>query len=193
MSELGRALAAWLIEHDVHDDIVGASLQATWIDNVGTVHHDPLETIHPPATDPLDSDVGELKALPAILPAELVASEPPEAHPLSDEPLPAQSSHRLWLLVAVVIALGVAIGFATLGTNDVSESAAPRPSAPPPPAPTAEPEAVPANGNGGATTSAETAPAEESPQLAPSGASPNTPLKNTRHRTTKKKLKNPFE
>jgi serine/threonine protein kinase len=117
MTELGEALAFWLYEHGVKEDISANSLRAAWLD--GTLSGVRMDLSQSPR-DRLSS--GSQLAAPSV-PARAVETEPPlvrasgivvsapEASPASAQGAAATRGRSLWpALVVIALALGLGAG-----------------------------------------------------------------------------------
>jgi serine/threonine-protein kinase len=107
MRELGVALALWLYERGVREDICGSSLRATWLEP-GAEDSVPISPTDPPV------DLAHLEeASGSFAPP---SSGPASSSPASSAVLTPKGRHRLLLVVSLVaaglIALGAWIGMA---------------------------------------------------------------------------------
>jgi len=93
MRELGEALALWLYDHGIREDVCGASLRTTWLAaNASGTHFDlGPESVAPVSGEMVRSDNGSTPALAPVVPLEASSDEPleivhgegPDRHPRS--------------------------------------------------------------------------------------------------------------
>lgn len=101
MGEFGRALAHWLLEQGIAEDVCGTSLESKWLGRSS----DPAQVRASLASfsdlGPLSGVRGTLRSLPAT------ATEP--AHPISSTSLAPQRPDRTWIWIGVAGAAAVAV------------------------------------------------------------------------------------
>jgi serine/threonine-protein kinase len=114
MNELGRALAAWLIEHGVHEDVSGGSLEAKWISRAS----DPAgQRISRASLASLTSSPPESGIRSALHSAPTLASTSTRSSATSKSSGAAQPRRsRLYLTLGFAALLAAALAFA-LGTS----------------------------------------------------------------------------
>ena len=128
MTELGEALALWLYEHGVKEDISANSLRAVWLDgSLSGVRMD-LSSFMPagrPSRAPGDVEVETGPRRLATERASLPAASAPSAERVSTL-LPAIRQRR-WLLPAslAVVALGLGLGIGTVFRSEGAHVHAP--------------------------------------------------------------------
>lgn len=125
MTELGRALAAWLITQGIHEDITGGSLDAKWIARASdpSVARASRASFASLATLPPESGVRVTEGHLAAPTQGLPAAEP--------ELLDAPRRTQRWLTVGAVLLL--VLGSSALLVWKRSNSSAPSPTAETPP------------------------------------------------------------
>ena len=147
MRELGRALARWLWNHGVGEDICGTALEAAWL-SAPSLHdgYDGLAEPAPSMRRSLHDIRGSSGQHP---PADLASTKPPGAETVSTStvPSPSHAPRRTpWLWVGLGAAALVLAGFATVAivTGKGEELAEPpaKPAAPPPATTAAAPKAA---------------------------------------------------
>jgi eukaryotic-like serine/threonine-protein kinase len=107
MTELGEALALWLYEHGVKEDISANSLRAVWLDgSLSGVQMD-LSSFSPQQAH---SSSSQLAVHPG--PERMPSTERPRlpSRRASEEPAPAPRARWPWLLAVVVLASGFGLG-----------------------------------------------------------------------------------
>ena len=126
MTELGEALALWLYEHGVKEDISANSLRAVWLDgSLSGVRMD-LSSFAPNGPGGRDGDAQTGPRLLATQRPEQAAASARPASQVITEQRPRPTSRR-WVpfaMVGVALALGLGVG-SLLRSNHAGTAAAP--------------------------------------------------------------------
>lgn len=99
--QVGEALAGWLMDKGIKQDITGASLDATWGSGIRGASLETLNSLPPPAREPVRDGV------------ETVLEAAPEAPP----PVAVANPSRAIVLVAVIAGLAGIAGGVAFGTR----------------------------------------------------------------------------
>jgi hypothetical protein len=111
MNDLGRALAGWLIEHGVHEDVSGGSLETKWIGRAS----DPAgRRVSRASFASLTSSPPESGTRSVVHSAETLVSASTRPEAVSHTPVVAPPGRRLrfGLVVGLAAVLAVALAFA---------------------------------------------------------------------------------
>jgi eukaryotic-like serine/threonine-protein kinase len=167
VTELGEALALWLFEHGIKEDLSGNSIRAVWLDSAISFNGGELRSVRPPSPEAGAARRAEVRT-------ERRSTTAGTAETLFTEPssVAALSRGRRALYVAVplgALLLGAAGTWLALRAAPVATTGpeAPRVSVASPPAPAALPAAVPS-----AQVSASEASPEPSVSAPPPAAKP---------------------
>ena len=196
--ELGRALAVWLWDRGITDDLSGVSLRYGWLgdDDVRRVGSRVKTASFPakleivpssiPPPEPRDSAPRGI-ATTMIAPVPNVPPSTPSTVPVESAPRETRRTPVLALAAGAVVALGVVVAFVSVRKETSSQGATPPASAPEPPASAAPPAVVPAS-------VAPPVPVSATPQpSATASASAAPPRVKGPSRKPGSELKNPFE
>jgi eukaryotic-like serine/threonine-protein kinase len=131
MREFGTALARWLMDHGITEDVYGHSLRAAWLD---TGSHSPSAVISGAPPISRITPISRRSPSPVAGPTPPPRSESPTLRP-SDlmKPTPAPSRHpALWITAMVLLtAVTTAIGMLMLRSPSPERPSVSAPSAPP--------------------------------------------------------------
>jgi serine/threonine-protein kinase len=109
MNELGRALAGWLIEHGVHEDVSGGSLETKWIGRTS----DPAgRRVSRASFASLTSSPPESGTRSVIHSAETLVSASSRPGSVSHTPVVTPSGRRLRFGLVLGLAAALAVGLA---------------------------------------------------------------------------------
>jgi serine/threonine-protein kinase len=139
VTELGEALALWLYEHGIKEDLSGNSIRAVWLDTamIGSAH---LRSAPPP-----QPEVGETLRNTASKPPTLRARSLASGHEtLLTAPRTAQRNHRALSVVLPAVALLLGAAGAWLAFSAQKPAVAPAPVGAQPLAPSPQPPLPPA-------------------------------------------------
>jgi serine/threonine protein kinase len=178
MRELGEALALWLYDHGIREDVCGASLRTTWLEaGLSDVR---LEL---PGSDPPPPPLHPRPSRTSLAPDEVptLRPVPRTSSPMTLEQSPVASSGQLRWRPRAKLAMGVAalaVGAAATAGLVTSlrslDAAGPRPATPAEsvtrPAPAAAASAVPSSARARRTPAPSAAPFASNASAAPAGS-----------------------
>jgi hypothetical protein len=117
MGELGRALATWLVNRGVHEDICGATVENRWLRGTDSPGRAGRATLNSIGDWPIESGSGVRRNVPAAVntqPARAeVAARAESGAELARAPTPNLRS-KLGLLAAIALLLGAAVTWGLL-------------------------------------------------------------------------------